>query len=334
MSTLHISTKDSNRASSLRDYLSQHGLNVIMLSPIELQVEGSLSAELRAEISSWQHKRDLEVTVVSPADTESVDQNQGESDDFKVPEREFILAPHWRKIRGTAAALSAAFAANREHARIMSGRISTWLHETEEKILVRSKASEEERKSAEEKTWAETVQPIESVHRAETARVPGVPLRERLQSATAFLTALNSRITVTDGGKAAAFAGAIVMAGLIGIGLSVSHVDKSSAATLHPSTPATPVSATAVEPSQPQHQTGLAAPTLREAAALSKPRPVTSDRTPQKTHRSDEVGVHRYQNDVAVDEGPEVITHYYHQKAVSQVHKPTYNSVKHYSDLD
>src|SRR5690349_969095 len=114
MSTLHISTKDSNRANSLRDYLSQHGLNVVMLSPTELEVEGSLSAELRDEISSWQHQRDLDVTVVSDPDIELVDQSQPESDSFEVPEREFILAPHWRKIKATTVALGAAFAAKRK----------------------------------------------------------------------------------------------------------------------------------------------------------------------------------------------------------------------------
>ena len=334
MSTLHISTKDSNRANSLRDYLSQHGLNVVMLSPTELEVEGSLSAELRDEISSWQHQRDLDVTVVSDPDIELVDQSQPESDSFEVPEREFILAPHWRKIKATTVALGAAFAAKRKHARILSGRISTWLHETEEKILARSKASDEERNIAEEKTWAETVQPIESIHRAETPRAPAVPLKERLQSATAFLTALSSRIAVTDGGKAAAFAGAVVMAGLIGIGLSVSHVDKSSAATLHPGATTSPISPTSIEPSQPEHQTSSAVPKVREAAGLSKPSPVPSAWASQKTHRSAEVVVHRHQNDVAEDEGPEVVTHYYHQKAVSQVRKPAYNGVKHYSDLN
>ena len=335
MSTLHISTKDSNRANSLRDYLSQHGLNVVMLSPTELEVEGSLSAELRDEISSWQH-HGLEITVVShtAAESDSAEQTEGELDDFEIPQREFILAPHWRKIKATTAGFGTLFAAKGKQARIASGRISTWLHETEEKILARSKASDEERKIAEEKTWTETVQPIESMHRAETPRAPAVPLRERLHSATAFLTMLNSRMAITDGGKAAAFAGAVVMAGLIGIGLSVSHVDKSSAATLHPSATASPVSAKSIEPSRSEHQTSSAKPKLREAAGLSKPSPVKSARASQKSHRPAEVVVHRYQNDVAEDEGPEVVTHYYHQKAVSQMRKTTNNGVKRYSDLD
>ena len=335
MSTLHISTKDSNRANSLREYLSQHGLNVVMLSPTELEVEGSLSAELRDEISSWQHQRGLEITVVSHTATESdpAEQTEGELDDFAVPQREFILAPHWRKIKATTAGLSTLFATKRKQAQLVSSQISTWFHETEEKILVRSKASEEERKIAEEKTWADTVQPVETIHRAETPPPPAVPFRQRLNSATAFLAALNSRIRVTDGGKAAAFAGAVVMAGLIGIGLSVSHVDKSSAATLHPSTTASPVSATVVETSQPDHRTS-AAPTLHEAAGLSKPSPVATARTPQRTHRSNEVVIHRHQNDIAEDDSPEVVTHYYHQKAVSQVRKPANNGVKRYSDLD
>jgi len=338
MSTLRISTKDSNQAGSLRDYLSQHGLNVIMLSSTELEIEGNdLSEELRMEISSWQHAHDLEITVdpLSQDVTESRDQSDGEWGDFDAPQREFILAPHWRRAKTSLPPLGAAFSAGGVRVRIAFGRISTWLHETEEKILARSRAGDEERKLAEEKAWTDTVQPVETVEPPEISRPAAISVRERIQSAAAFLTAFNSRIRLTDGGKAVAFAGGIVMAGLIGIGLSVSHVDKTSAAPLVQGSASRPASPAALGTSaQPRHQTKAVVSVPRETAGLPKPSPVNSAQAARKRHRSAEVVVHRYDNEAAENDGPEVVTHYYQQKAVSQVRKTTSNGVKRYSDMD
>jgi hypothetical protein len=337
MSTLRISTKDSNQAGSLRDYLSQHGLNVIMLSSTELEIEGSdLSEELRTEISSWQHAHDLDITVdpLSQDVTESSEQSDGEWGDFDAPQREFILAPHWRRAKASLAPLGAAFSAGGERVRIGLGRISTWLHETEEKILARSRAGDEERKIAEEKAWTETVQPVETVQRAETPRPAAISVRERIQSAAAFLAAFNSRVRLTDGGKAAAFAGGIVMAGLIGIGLSVSHIDKTSAAPLDQGSTSRPVSPATLETNaQTQHRTKAVVPVPRDTARLPKPSPADSVQAARKQRRSAEVVVHRYENEAA-DDGPEVVTHYYQQKAVPQVRKTASNGVKRYSDMD
>jgi hypothetical protein len=339
MSRLRISTKDSNRALSLREYLSQHGLNVVMLSSTKLEIEtGDLSEELRNEISSWQHTHDLEVTVDAlPETTAGASEPNGQSDaeleDFDVPQREFILAPHWRKAKAKAAVLGVVLAARREQARMGMGQISKWLHETEENILVRSRKGEEERKIAEENAWAESVRPIESVHREEDPHSAAIRVRERIQSALDSLAAFNSRIRLKDGGKAVAFAGGVVMAGLIGIGLSVSHVDKSSAATIHSNAESSSVPGATVQTiAQPQHPSSRVAPTLKPAVHPSKPSPMISARIARKQPRSDEVVTHHYQ-DEAEENGPEVVTHYYRQKAVSQLRKPA-ASVKHYSDMD
>ena len=353
MSRLRISTKDSNRAISLRDYLSQHGLHVVMLSATELEIEtGDLSEELRNEISSWQHSHDLEIIVdtlpqnISGAtDTES----DAELADFEVPQREFILAPHWRRVKAKTAVLGVALAATRERTGSAFGQASKWLHETEEKILARSTKGEEERRIAEERAWAETIQPLESMERVEVQNCPEnieprkvqtppriqlVQLRERMQSGLASLAAFNSRMRIRDGGKAVAFAGGVVMAGLIGIGLSVSHIDKTSAATMNSGAVSNPVPAAVANTSaQPQHQTKTLAPAVSEPAHLPKPSPVTSTRATSQP-RSAEVMVHRYQAEVAEDDGPEVVTHYYRQKTVPDVKKTTAKDVKHYSDMD
>ena len=355
MSRLRISTKDSNRAISLRDYLSQHGLHVVMLSPTELEIEtGDLSEELRNEISSWQHGHDLEITVDPiPRSTIESGAADGESDaewaDFEVPQREFILAPHWKKAKAKAAVLGALLAVTRARSGNAFSQISTWLHETEEKILARSTKGDEERRIAEEKAWAETIQPVENIQRQQIqsplakierrrvqapSKVQLVQFKERLQSGLASLAAFNSRMQIRNGGKAVAFAGGVVMAGLIGIGLSVSHVDKSSAATMNSSAISTPVPAAVVDTSaQPQHQAKTLAPPVTEPARPSKPSPVTSARATRKPP-SAEVVVHRYQGEADEDDGPEVVTHYYRQKAVSDVKKTGAKGVKHYSDMD
>src|SRR5947209_19762266 len=102
MSMLRISTKDPNRALSLKDYLSQHGLNVVMLSPTELEIEdGNVSGELGDEISSWRQSHDLEITIHSVAQsaTQSPQPDDEESKDSEAPQREFVFAPQWRSVK-------------------------------------------------------------------------------------------------------------------------------------------------------------------------------------------------------------------------------------------
>ena len=336
MSTLRISTKDPNRALSLKDYLSQHGLHVVMLSPTELEIEdGNVSAELGNEISSWQHAHDLEIVVhpVTHSSTRS-EESPGEEEwiDSEVPQREFVFAPQWRSAKIHAAKFSLALAAKGQAMRGAFRRTSSWLHETEEKILARSSASDMERKIAEEQAWAPGVQPIESLQPAK--KVPlaeKIQLHQRIQAATASMAALRSTKWLTDGGKAVAFAGGIVMAGLIGIGLSVSHIDKASAGTAPPSSgsASTTVMNTSAEPTHPA-VTPVAHP--RQTARVAKPSPVNTPHTTNTHHALPAAG--QYDEEVAENDSPEVVTHYYHQKPVSQLRKTTYNGVKHYSDMD
>lgn len=339
MSTLRISTKDPNRALSLKDYLSQHGLHVVMLSSTELEIEdGGVSTELGDEISSWRHAHDLEITVHPVTDSSMQSEQSAQQDeewsDSEVPEREFVLAPQWRSAKAQAAKLGSVLAARGQAMRGALRRTSSWLHATEERILARSSASDKKRTIAEEKAWAESVQPVEAVQPLPSVpREERIPLRQKIQDAAASIAALRSTRWLTDGGKAVAFAGGIVMAGLIGIGLSVSHIDKASAGTSHPGSGS--ASATVVETSaEPASQISRsAAPSSGQTARLAKPRPVVAPPVVAK-HRASGPVVRRHEEDVAESDGPEVVTHYYHQKAVSQVQKTTYNGVKRYSDMD
>jgi hypothetical protein len=350
MSTLRISTKDHNRAISLKNYLSQHGLQVVMLSPTELEIEdGNVSAELGDEISSWQHSHDLEITVhpVSNNTTGSEEylQQNEEWSDSAVPQREFVLAPHWRIAKAQAARLGSALGAIGSGLAIkgqaMRGafrRSSSWLHEKEERILARSTASDGERKIAEEQAWTkrveprENVPPVENVRRVEEAQPERIPLRQRIQPAIASIATLKSTRWLTDGGKAVAFAGGIVMAGLIGIGLSVSHIDKASAGTSHAASD--PTAATVVRTSAPAVQSPSVATTAPQVARVAKPSPVVTPKTAAKHVASAKPLVRHHEEDVAENDSPEVVTHYYHQKAVSQMRKPAPDGIKHYSDLD
>ena len=337
MSTLRISTKDPNRALSLKDYLSQHGLRVVMLSPTELEIEdGNVSAELGDEISSWRHSHDLEITVhpvthSAPRSDESIQAN-AEWTDSEIPQREFVLAPQWRSAKAKLAGLGFVLAAKSAATKSFVGRLSTRLHETEERILTRSTASDKERTIAEEQAWAAKVQPVESVQPAKKISLAEkIQLRQRIQAATASMAALRSTKWLTDGGKAVAFAGGIVMAGLIGIGLSVSHIDKASAGTAQPSSGS--ASATVVNTSaQPAHPVVAPAASPRQTAHVAKPSSANTPHSTPKQHASPAVS--NTEEDVAENDAPEVVTHYYHQKAVSQLRKSTYSGVKHYSDMD
>jgi hypothetical protein len=337
MSTLRISTKDHNRAISLKDYLSQHGLHVVMLSPTELEIEdGNVSAELGDEISSWQHAHDLEITVYpvthnATGSEESLQQNE-EWSDSEAPQREFVFAPQWRIARAQAAKLGSALASKSHLMRGAFRRSSSWLHETEERILARSTASDNERKIAEEQAWAEAAEASPNVPPVEKIQPERIPLRQRIQSATASIAGFRSTRWLTDGGKAAAFAGGIVMAGLIGIGLSVSHIDKASAGTSHPDSD--PSAATVVTTSAQPVQPPSAAKSSAQAARVAKPSPVVTPKTAPKHLASAKPLVRHHGEDVAESDSPEVVTHYYHQKAVSQLQKPPSNGIKHYSDMD
>jgi len=334
MSMLRISTKDPNRALSLKDYLSQNGLNVVMLSPTELEIEdGSVSGELGDEISSWRQSHDLEITVHSVAQSATQSpQPDEEWRDSETPQREFVFAPQWRSVRTNVISLGLRLAATRQLIQSFVGRLSTRLHETEERILCRSTASDKERSIAEEKAWADNVKPVERIQPAERLRpLEKIQLRQRIQSATTFVAGLSSAKWLTDGGKAVAVAGGIVMAGLIGIGLSVSHVDKASAGTSHPSSGS--AAAAVVQTSAQPHQVRALASSPKQTAQLSKPSPVSTPHMAMTPHASPHAvaGPHE---DLAEDNGPEVVTHYYNQKSVSQLRKTTYNGVKHYSDME
>src|SRR5438045_792599 len=114
MSMVRISSKDPNQTSALWDYLSQHGLHVVMLSPTQLEIEcEQLPDELRREIASWQFAGDFEISSdeqldyslqssrVAQPEPQPLKSDSEWNDDY-VPEREFILAPYWRSVRGKA----------------------------------------------------------------------------------------------------------------------------------------------------------------------------------------------------------------------------------------
>lgn len=341
MSTLRISTKDPNRAISLKDYLSQHGLHVVMLSSTELEIEdGTVSAELGDEISSWQHAHDLDITVHPGTQratrSEESRQQDEEWSDSEIPQREFVLAPQWRSAKAQAAKLTSALAAKSQTMRGAFRRTSTWLHETEERILSRSSASDKERTLAEEQAWTENNQPAAPVPPVAKMQPKRIQLRQKIQSAAAPIAALTTTIRssrwLTDGGKAVAFAGGIVMAGLIGIGLSVSHIDKASAGTSRPDSGSTAPSVVRTS-AQPVHESS-AAKGSAHVSRVAKPSPAVTPKTAEKHVASAKPVVHQHEGDVAESEAPEVVTHYYHQKAVSQLQKPASNGIKHYSDMD
>src|SRR5437868_13446444 len=119
MSMLRISTKDPNRALSLKDYLSQNGLNVVMLSPTELEIEdGNVSGELGDEISSWRQSHDLEITIHSVAQSATLsDESSQPDEEWKVsetPQREFVFAPQWRSVKARVTSLKLKLAATRQ----------------------------------------------------------------------------------------------------------------------------------------------------------------------------------------------------------------------------
>lgn len=345
MSLVRVSTTGPEQTCSLWNLLAKRGLNVVILSATELGVEceEELSENLSRELE-WaraQVQGNVPAGTISPSlslegqspGNEIAPAGPGDADWMEgyVPEREFILAPYWRRIRAALASLlegfsrtdklpsaepasqdaampaswSARFTNSVEFARDAIKHARRKLRRAEERILEESQAGDLRRENAEAGVWDS-----ESEDWASAPKTAG-----RFFNVKIF-----------------AFLGGAAMAGLILLGLSLAH---RSGAPLTIESADSPAS----NASQPVERPAAAAASAQSAKPVAESAVATKAVKPSPSKSVQSAGnlpaarprVKRSPSGALDDQ--EVITRYYRRNA-PRVNRASYDGVKHYSDLN
>jgi hypothetical protein len=355
MSLVRISTTGPEQTCSLWNLLAKRGLNVVILSATELGVEcdevsEDLSRELewaRAQVQSNVPTQATSPTDVSAASLEaqafgnenaSAENGGAQSgwmEDYVV-EREFVLAPYWRRVKTAVARCLRGFSQGdgalasepslqnpKRQPAIWSGRLAATigiardaikragqkLQDVERRILEKSDAGAFRRENAEASVWGT----------AESEAWPPPP-----ETPGRFFNV-----------KIFAFLGGATMAGLILMGLSLAHRSSAPLSTGSGKTSAAASNAThsAESPATAAASSQPAEPVSESAVAAKAPKPSPS-KSVQSARNSRPV---RQRSGKparsAADDDREVITKYYSRNA-PRVHRASYDGVKHYSDMN
>lgn len=330
MSLVRISTSGPKQTYILQDLFTQRGLHTVVLSPTEIGIE---CAELPEDLGSMMDlcsssiaEQDIHQASAAPAPTDppgsdiefknpdpglywNLESSAAEAEQEYSPEREFIFAPHWRAAKAAMMGLLSAIEIKNRHMQQWLDARVLRLHEAEERILQSTRSKEAVREAAEAKVWEASAQPGWS------------------------LGALTNR--GSGNGKYFAAAGGLVMAALFGLGMLLSHKSPSSSAPLQTQTEETA--------SAPRSNLALVAKPHSarplQTAQRKKTAPVhvqmaanrSASHVPAAVRSHPASGNHASRD---YDNGPEVVTHYYHQAQTPQVRKTSYQGIKYYSDLN